>query len=163
MKYISSDTNVWLDFNSIDRIEIPFRLSCTYIVYKEALRSEIVSPPDLIPELIKRGLEGVDLTTEEFYYALEGLGKYVKLSNYDKTALAIAKFREIPLLTGDNALRKAARKEGVQVFGTIGLLDRLYYEKFITQEEYDFCLKAFLNHPERRLPQEEIIKRIGGE
>lgn len=138
-------------------------MPCTYIMYKEALRSEIVSPPELLSDLKQRGLLGVDLTTEEFYYALEDLGKYVKLSGYDKTALAIAKFRKIPLLTGDNALRKAAQKEGVQVFGTIGLLDRLYYEKFIPQDEYEFCLREFLKHPERRLPEDEIKKRIGGE
>lgn len=163
MEYISSDTNIWLDFNSINRVEIPFRMPCTYIMYKEALRSEIVSPPELLSDLKERGLLGVELTTEEFYYALEDLGKYVKLSGYDKTALAIAKFRKIPLLTGDNALRKAAQKEDVQVFGTIGLLDRLYYEKFITQDEYKFCLKSFLQHPERRLPEDEIQNRIGGE
>ena len=40
---------------------------------------------------------------------------------------------------------------------------KLYNEKFITKEEYDSCLKGFLDHPERRLPEEELKKRIGGE
>lgn len=163
MKYISSDTNIWLDFNTIDQLQIPFRMPCTYIMFKDALSSEVVSPPELLSSLKEKGLVGVDLTTEEFYYALEELSKYVKLSSYDRTALAIAKYRKIPLLTGDNALRKAAQKENVEVFGTIGLLDRLCYEKHITQEEYLFCLKSFLEHPERRLPEDEIRNRIGGE
>jgi len=160
LDYISSDTNIWLDFNAISRTDLPFRLPCTYIMYKEALRKEIISPPELLEGLQKRGLIGVDLTIEEFFFADELSKKYVKLSGYDRTALAVAKFRKIPLLTGDNPLRKAAEKEGVEVFGTIGLLDRLYDGDYINKIEYQFCLESLLEHKERRLPVEELQKRI---
>lgn len=160
MKYISSDTNIWIDFNTISRTDLPFRLPCTYIMYKEALRKEIINPPELLADLQKRGLVGVDLTIEEFFYADELSKKYVKLSGYDRTALAVAKYRKIPLLTGDNPLRKAAEKEGVEVFGTIGLLDILYEGDFINKLEYQFCLESLLEHKERRLPEEELQKRI---
>ena len=160
MEYISSDTNIWLDFNTISRTDLPFRLPCTFIMYKEALRKEIISPPELLDGLQKRGLIGVDLTIEEFFYADEVSNKYVKLSGYDRTALAIAKFRKIPLMTGDNPLRKVALKEGVEVFGTIGLLDRLYKGEYINTLEYQFCLESLLEHKERRLPAEELQKRI---
>ncbi len=129
-------------------------------MYKEALRKEIISPPELIERLQKRGLIGVDLTIEEFLYADEMAKKYVKLSGYDRTALAMAKFRKIPLLTGDNPLRKAAEKEDVEVFGTIGLLDRLYEGEYINKIEYRFCLESLLEHEERRLPIDELQKRI---
>ena len=56
--------------------DLPFRLPCTYIMYKEALRKEIVSPPELLDGLQKRGLIGVDLTIEEFLYADELSKKY---------------------------------------------------------------------------------------
>ena len=160
MKYISSDTNIWIDFNTISRTDLPFRLPCTYIMYKEALRKEIINPPELLTDLQKRGLIGVDLTIEEFFYADELSKKYVKLSGYDRTALAVAKYRKIPLLTGDNPLRKAAEKEGVEVFGTIGLLDKLYEGDYINKLEYQFCLESLLEHKERRLPEEELQKRI---
>ncbi len=160
MKYISSDTNIWIDFNTISRTDLPFRLPCTYIMYKEALRKEIINPPELLADLQKRGLIGVDLTIEEFFYADELSKKYVKLSGYDRTALAVAKYRKIPLLTGDNPLRKAAEKEGVEVFGTIGLLDKLYEGDYINKLEYQFCLESLLEHKERRLPEEELQKRI---
>ena len=160
MNYISSDTNIWLDFDAISRVALPFRMPCTYIMYQEALRKEIVTPPNLLGDLIRYGLVGVELTTEEFFYASELSRRYVKLSGYDRTALAIAKFRNIPLLTGDNALRKAAKKENVEVMGTIGLLDRLHDEDHISKEEYKYCLEALLRHPERRLPKEEIEKRL---
>lgn len=129
-------------------------------MYKEALRKEIICPPELLDRLQKSGLIGVDLTIDEFFYADELSKKYVKLSGYDRTALAVAKYRKIPLLTGDNPLRKAAVKEGVEVFGTIGLLDRLYEGEYINKLEYRFCLESFLEHKERRLPTDELQKRI---
>ncbi len=160
MRYISSDTNVWLDFNSISMLDLPFRMPCIYVMYKEALREEIISPPELLADLPKKGLKGVELDTEEFYYALDLSEKYRKLSGYDRTALAIAKKRGIPLLTGDNPLRQAAIQEGVEVFGTIGLLDKLYEGGYASKKEYLDCLKVLLRHTERRLPAEEIQKRI---
>ncbi len=63
MEYISSDTNVWLDFHAIEKTDLPFRLPCTYIMFKEALRNEIVSPPDLLSELQENGLTGVERTS----------------------------------------------------------------------------------------------------
>lgn len=160
LRYISSDTNIWLDFDAISRVDLPFRMPCTYIMYQEALRKEIVTPATLLGDLKKYGLVGVELTTEEFFYASDLARKYVKLSGYDRTALAIAKFRKIPLLTGDNALRKAAKKEQVEVMGTIGLLDRLYDGEHISKEEYQYCLQSLLQHEERRLPRDEIEKRL---
>ncbi len=35
--YISSDTNVWIDFSVIGRIELPFRLPYTYMMNSDAL------------------------------------------------------------------------------------------------------------------------------
>lgn len=65
MKYISSDTNIWMDFNSIDRTNLPFLLPCTYVMYREALDKEVVTPPGLVKTLTDLGLESVELTTEE--------------------------------------------------------------------------------------------------
>ncbi len=160
LKLISSDTNVWFDFNCISKIDLPFRMPYKYIMYKEALRNEIISPPELLETLVKNGLEGVDITIEEFYYAEELGNKHVKLSVYDRIALSIAKKRGIVLLTGDGALRKAAESEGVPVLGTIGLLDELHDNKLISTLIYRSCLRHLKDHGERRLPIDEIDKRL---
>lgn len=157
---ISSDTNVWLDFESVSRIDFPFRLSVKYIMYYEALQEEIREPEWLLSDLRKRGLEDVDLSEDEFFYADRITEKYRQLSIYDRTALAIAKHRNITLLTGDNNLRKAAKVEGVVVIGTIGLMDRLLAEGCISREEYKNCLIDMKNHPGRRLPVNIIEERI---
>lgn len=160
MEFISSDTNIWFDFYSIHRLDIPFRLPFKYIIYEESLREEVVTPPDLLEELKDLGLEGVEITTDEFFYAEWLASCYVKLSRYDRIALAIAKHRNIRLLTGDAALRNAAQKEGVDVFGTIGILDMLYESEKINSEDFIYCLESLKNNPERRLPQEELQQRI---
>ncbi len=160
MEYISSDTNIWLDFSCISKTDLPFRLPYTYIMCKEALREEVIAPSKLLSELCKLGLKGVDITVEEFFYAEDLANKYKKLSGYDRIALAIAKYRDIPLLTGDNALRKAAVGLGVQVFGTIGLLDKMYNGGYIDSDEYKNCIERLLEHTERRLPIDELRKRI---
>ena len=162
MEFISSDTNVWIDFRVISRLSLPFRLPYTYIMYEESIDSELLTPAGFRQELIDAGLVGVDITFEEFTLAESWGSIYPKLSVQDRIALAIAKKREIILLTGDMALRKAAGKEGVSVLGTIGVLDKLFEGAYIAQEEYEYCLSELLKHNggEIRLPASELKKRL---
>ncbi len=160
MDIISSDTNVWFDFHSISRVSLPFRLPVSYIMSRDAMRAEIVSPPELLEKLEELGLRGVELSYEELFYVESLKRKYVRLSVFDRGALAIAKNRNILLLTGDRALKNAAEKEGVKVVGTIGLLDRLYREQLIDVGEYRYCLTALESSQERRMPVDELRKRL---
>ena len=92
LKLISSDTNIWLEFNTIAKLDLPFKLPYIYIMYKEALREEIISPPSILSELQEYGLLGVELTSEEFFYAADLAYKYVKLSGYDRIAGYVTEF-----------------------------------------------------------------------
>ena len=162
MEFISSDTNVWVDFNTIDMLKTPFRLNATYIMYEEAIQREITHPVGLNEKLRALGLRGVEMTVDEFFFADQIATKCPKLSTYDRIALSIAKKRGITLLTGDNAMRKAAQQEAVYVIGSIGLLDRLYGEDMITAEEYRTCLERFFRYEgnEIRLPKAELEFRL---
>ena len=42
MIFISSDTNVWIDFMTIGKLELPFRLPYTYLMYYEAVENELL-------------------------------------------------------------------------------------------------------------------------
>lgn len=162
MEFISSDTNVWIDFRVISRLSLPFLLPYTYIMYTESIASELLNPVGFQNELTAAGLVGVDITIEEFELAEAWGNVYLRLSAQDRIALAIAKNRGIVLLTGDMALRKAAGKEGVSVLGTLGVLDKLYEGKYILQDEYEYCLSELLKHNGRevRLPSSELQKRL---
>jgi len=56
MEYISSDTNVWIDFSVIGHIELPFRLPYTYIMNSDAINDELLSPIGLRDELLRCAL-----------------------------------------------------------------------------------------------------------
>jgi len=34
MTYISSDTNIWIDFMTIEKLELPFRIPYTFLMYE---------------------------------------------------------------------------------------------------------------------------------
>ena len=162
MEYISSDTNVWLDFLVINRLDIPFKLPYTYIMNEDAIENELLSPNTIKQDLLNLGLKSVELSEEEFYLAEEYNSKYQKPSLYDCVALAIAKVRGITLMSGDGPLRKAAEQEGVRVIGTIGILDQLYEGSHIIKEDYINCMRSLQenNGKKVRLPEEELQKRI---
>lgn len=162
MEFVSSDTNVWIDFQIIDRLQLPFLLPYAYIMYTESIDSELLSPSGFREDLLEAGLVRVDITIEEFLLADAWGNTYPKLSIQDRIALAIAKQRRIVLLTGDMALRRAATKEGVPIVGTLGILDELYEGSHITSDEYEYCLTEFSKHngSEIRLPSSELKKRI---
>ena len=162
MEYISSDTNVWLDFVEIEKLNLPFQLPYVYLMNDEAVEDELLSPPGLSDELLRMGLQKTELTEEEFYLAEALALKYAKPSVYDCIALAIAKIRGLTLLTGDGPLRKAAAAEGVNVVGTIGILDQLHNGKYIEDEEYAECIRRLIdkNGGKVRLPKYELEIRL---
>lgn len=162
MEYISSDINVWLDFVEIEKLNLPFQLPYIYLMNDETVEDELLSPPGLSNKLVQMGLQKTELTEEEFYLAEALASKYAKPSVYDCIALAIAKIRGLTLLTGDGPLRKAAAAEGVNVMGTIGILDQLYAGKYIEDEEYTECIQKLIdkNGGKVRLPKHELEIRL---
>ena len=162
MQFISSDTSVWIDFATIHKAELPFRLSYKYLMSKDAVEDELLSPPGLGSELISYGLIPVEITIDEFFLAQQYGKIYFRLSTYDRIALAIAKKRNIILLTGDGALRKAAAQEGVAILGTLGILDQLWKDGKVTAEELKTCLEQLKSHNGGavRLPMAELERRL---
>ena len=143
-------------------MELPFRLPYIYIMNGDAIDDELLNPANLKDNLLALGLRKTELDLKEYLLADSYASKYKKLSKHDRVALAIAKHRNIILLTGDKRLREAAKKESVVVIGTLTILDNLYELECITEKEYDECLNALkkYNGKNIRLPQDEIDKRL---
>ena len=78
MEYISSDTNVWLDFAEIEKLKLPFLLPYVYLMNDETVDDELLNPPELRGELLRLGLQKTELTEEEFYLAEILTSKYAK-------------------------------------------------------------------------------------
>lgn len=61
MEFISSDTNVWLDFAAIDKLPLPFRLPYVYLMDEDTISDELLSPPELGKHLQDLGLQSQGL------------------------------------------------------------------------------------------------------
>lgn len=165
MQYISSDTNVWVDFAQIHRLALPFRLGYTYCMSTDTVEDELLEPPGIREQLLSLGLAPLEIDETEFEIALQLGISYKKLSIYDRLALAIAKHRGFILLSGDGALRRAAQKEGIEVRGTLWIFDQLLETGEITLDEYHAAMIDIRDDVSGkiRLPKEEILKRIARE
>lgn len=160
--FISSDTNVWIDFHEIGHLDHPFRLNFEYYISRDTFQEEFLKSESMKNDLMSLGLQLADVTDEEFMQAVAFQGRYQELSLYDTFALAIAKLRGWTLLTGDMPLRKAAVKEGVEVHGTIWVYDQLKIQGKMTEDEYDSVIGELIDAVKNghcRLPMGELLKR----
>jgi len=162
MRYISSDTNIWIDFAQINRLELPFALEYTYCMSSDAIADELISPPDIGSRLTALGLHSLDITDAEYALVLKYGVEYHKLSVYDRIAMAIAKLRGYILLSGDGALRRTATKEGIEVRGTLWVFDQLLASGKISRDEYRAAMIDLRDDSSGRirLPKDEIRKRL---
>ena len=164
MQFISSDTNIWLDFSIIGYLGTPFLLRdlYTFLMSADTMDKELMYPSDLRSSLLNYGLQRTELLEEEYILAVNYTEKYPHISSYDAFALAIAKHRGIILLSGDGALRKAAQAEGVEVHGTIWVVDLLKEQRKIEREEYREILQALADHCGKGvfLPLDELRRRL---
>lgn len=77
----------------------------------------------------------------------------------DCSVLYLAEKLKVPLLSGDNALRRSAEKRGVEVKGTLWVFDQLVSRKMLKTSVAAQKLRHLLQE-ERRLPERECQNRI---
>ena len=162
--YISSDTNIWIDFQEINHLDHPFRLEYEFCLSENAFNDELLKSDALREELLAKGLIISKVKEDEFSQAITLEKKYRRLSFYYRVALAIAKNRKWILLTGDKNLREAADKESVECHGVIWIYDKLKEAEKLSPDEYlsaiDDLISA-VNKGRCRLPIDELRKRQG--
>lgn len=159
---IISDTNIWIDFQTIHGLELPFRLNHSFYLSTETLKIEFLFPPGITKKLIELGLVPLELNEAEYFAVPEIMASHPRLSRHDALALSIAIERKYILLTGDKALRKAGEAAKVTIKGKLWIFDELKRENCITSLEYRQYMHALLEHNGKsiRLPKSEILKRL---
>lgn len=161
--FISSDTNIWIDFFEIHHLEHPFLLEHKYYLSSAAYHDELIKSEELRTTLVQLGLNRASITEDEFLMAKGFMTAYRRLSLYDCIALAIAKARSWTLLSGDKPLRKAAECEGVECHGIIWIYDELLHQAKISKTEYHevlLSLRISVQNGRCRLPIEELDYRL---
>ncbi|WP_312452941.1 MULTISPECIES: PIN domain-containing protein [Stutzerimonas] len=129
MQLLISDANILIDLEEGELLnelfQLPYQFKVPDILFFEELE-------DQHAHLLERGLVLGELNSSAMLYSLELTARVRGPSRNDCFALALAKQESCPLLSGDQALRKAAEQEAVVVRGTIWLVEQLIHHRIIT-------------------------------
>jgi len=152
MALIISDANILIDFEHADLTPRLFQLELDLAVPDLLYHDELSRHHGDLPAL---GLQLLELPPELIGQAYAYRSRYPKPSIYDLFALVLSLDRQCPLLTGDKALRQLAQNEGVDVFGTLWLMERLFDVRLVTIDEMELAYQTMLDN-QSRLPEREI-------
>lgn len=162
MKLLISDANIFIDMEAGGLVEAMFSLPETFAVPDILFREELA---EYNPELSGLGLQVMSLTEERVAESMRLRLVHKHPSQNDLFALALAKQESCPLLTGDRRLRKAAEQEGVELKGTLWLVERMVEEAIISVEGAAEAYEG-MRREKRWLPWAEVtkqLKRLGHE
>ena len=139
LQRIALDSAFIFDFETAQILAQIFYLKHQWIV-TDFIEKELKTPN--MPMLKQFGLGVVALTSDQVkdIYALAN--SYLEPSIPDLSCLVYARDNNIPLITRDTALRRAARKEGVLVFDTHDVMVELVAQKIITPYEAADALES---------------------
>jgi predicted nucleic acid-binding protein len=151
-----SDANILIDMEVAGLVDLMFDLPYEYMTPKSLFVEEL---SDSHACLIQKGLQ-LESLSPELMQRMQELGdKYKGVSNHDVAALALAENKVVPLLTGDRKLRQVCLEEGVEVYGTLWLIDQLFAADLITVEDAEIAYKR-MEEDGSRLPWDDVKKQI---
>ncbi len=140
-----------------DLADKAFLLSWEFIV-PDVVLAEVLLPWSW--KLQGYGLKEMELLGRGVIKVEEMVKKYPKYpGRTDLFALVLAMEEKTILLTGDNALRKAALQEGVEAHGILWLLDEMIKRKVISKAEGCRSLKL-MAAGNQRLPHNDVLARL---
>lgn len=158
LRLLISDANIIIDMNTGGLLRLMFRFDATFavpdILFEEELRVDH-------PGLLRLGLKRLELSEGTVVYAGRLVEKYRGLgaSINDLLALALARQEECPLLTGDGRLRTAGQTEGIEVHGTLWLIEQMVRARTITFRQADTGY-AKMRKAGRRLPWDDVDQQL---
>ncbi len=156
MLILISDANILIDIEDGNLTPVIFRLPYEVAVPDILFELELREKHS---HLLQAGLKVKSLTAESVKKTEFLTQQYPRPSMMDHSALALALQEQCPLLTGDKDLRIAAKKEGVEVHGTIWIIEELLNQKIIQQSQAKGSFDA-MKVKGRRLPWGEVEKLL---
>lgn len=152
------DANILIDIEVGGFLERIFDLDSKFAVPDILFEEELETRHPQLPSL---GLQVIELNPDSIMDVVVLAERYIKtgVSRNDLFALALASQEDCPLLTGDAALREISASEGLEVHGTIWLIDQLLTNKIVTMEDVTKAYR-FMKRNDRRLPWAEVSKQL---
>lgn len=161
MTLIITDTNIFFDIISIGALpeffSLDYEICTTVFVIQEIRQSDQ-------QEAIEVFIRAKDLTLIEFDSdEIVQIEEFKTSKNFkgitDKSVLWKALKMNCPLLTGDRKLRSEAENQGVEVHGTIWVIENLVERKLIDMSNGIHLLET-IKQVNSSLPFDEIDKLI---
>lgn len=157
MRVVVTDANIIIDMAAGTLLEEMFRLSgwefcIPDVLYVEELLEHHANLPALGLKVLAQPAEVVDQIA---HLRL----RYRALGTNDLFALTLARSLGCALLSGDGPLRKAAGAEGVEVRGTVWLMDALLGAHLVTVDEVAAAYEA-MRRDGSRLPWADVEGQI---
>ena len=156
MLLLVSDANILIDIEeaglTVALFQLPYRFVTPDILYYEEL-------DDQHGHLLELGLHTLELSPDSMQYVTDLVDRYREPSTNDCFALALACQEQCPLLTGDQALRNAAKSEQLEVMGTIWIVEQLVKNNVINIDRAHQAYEA-MQSAGRRLPWKEAKTRL---
>jgi predicted nucleic acid-binding protein len=151
-----TDSNLWIDLHRSRLIDQAFQLPME-LVAPDVIIAELQVPRGI--DLLKLGLIEKELSGDQVMAVLGFAERYLRPGRADLFALVLALELEAILLTGDGALREAAQEQGLEVHGTIWVLDQMVDQGLIGIEGRSQALMLMLKAGSR-LPRDEVATRL---
>jgi hypothetical protein len=158
MHLLISDANVLIDIEEGELISplfrLPHRIATPDILFFDELESHH-------PGLPGAGLELLPMPGDLIDKAQRLAAQHPAPSRYDMLALVLAQEHQCALLTGDNPLRKLATEKGVEVHGTLWIVEQMVRERLLTKDQAQTAYER-MQWAGSRLPWETAFRRLEG-
>jgi predicted nucleic acid-binding protein len=156
LKKLILDTSICIDLYNGKQLKAVLQLPHKFVL-PDVIIAELEEPAGEM--LLELGFteEGISGEETQIVYSLRN--KYKEPSLNDLVALLLAKRNVCYLITGDNALRNAAKQEGVTAHGLLWLMDSLVEFKIISKSDATDTLESIIDAGSW-LPKKECEERF---
>lgn len=149
-----TDTNIWIDLQEGGLLDSVFEMDVKWLI-PDLVERELVeheAGESLSVRLVEWGLVIRALDGDEIEAVIDLGSTYARPSRTDLATLVVADNENGILVTGDAALRDAAEGEGIEVHGTLWIVDALVAQEIVRKREAARSLQLMMDG-DRRLPQ----------
>lgn len=157
-RLLISDANILIDICAGGLLDELFQLNYVFGLPDVLFEYEL---QEQYPDLPKKGLQILTLASDAVndLSDLQARHRKTGVSIYDCMALALARQEQCPLLTGDGALRQVSIAEGMEVKGTLWLVEQMLESGLIDVEQASQAYQA-MKADGSRLPWGKVEQQL---
>lgn len=162
MKVAISDANILIDLFNIDLLETFVKLNLE-INTTDFVMKEVDKIPEqkakIAPLVISGELKVNNFSSEELLKVIQKNQTNSGVSIEDCSVWYWAEQNKAIILTGDRRLRTAASNSGIEVHGSLWVLDEFVNQQILNKQQACKAIKDLISS-NNRLPKKECDKRL---